>query len=116
MTLGIGQTGTLPPAQAAASRTRFVPTEPAEPVAPPKGADRVELSTPPTPPIPPELHKEIDAAYQRAIDLASQNRELHFSKDEETGRVIVQVRDLEGHVIRTIPNEDALHVAAGAAL
>ena len=36
------------------------------------------------------------------------NRELHFETDEETGRVIIQVRDLEGNVIRTIPPSDAL--------
>ena len=47
---------------------------------------------------------------------AADNRELHFSTDADTGRVIVQVRDLEGNVIRTIPPSHALHAMSGGAL
>ena len=53
---------------------------------------------------------------ERAAELPPQNRELHFGKDEATGRVIVQVRDLDGEVLRTIPPSSALDVMAGAAL
>ena len=59
---------------------------------------------------------EVAAARDRAAELAADNRELHFSTDEETGRVIVQVRDLEGNVIRTIPPSHALQVMSGGAL
>jgi flagellar protein FlaG len=50
-----------------------------------------------------------------AEELHSQQRELHF-EPTSSGRVIVQVRDLDGNVIRTIPPWHALNVMAGAAL
>lgn len=114
MTLGIDNLGavyqTLEPPPA---RARFVASTTVDPPTTVTGVDRVEFSESV---LPPELHAEIDAAAERAADLASQNRELHFSKDEDSGRIIVQVRDLEGHVIRTIPNSEALHVIAGGEL
>lgn len=77
----------------------------------PKG-DIATISLPPSPPA--EVLDEVAAARDRVAELAADNRELHFSTDKETGRVIVQVRDLEGNVIRTIPPSDALQVMAGA--
>ncbi len=71
------------------------------------------ISLPPSPP--PEVLDDVAAARDRAAELAANNRELHFSADEESGRVIVQVRDLEGNVIRTIPPSHALHVMSGGA-
>jgi FlaG protein len=76
--------------------------------------DSAQLSLPAYPPR--EVQDEVDRAAERAAELASRNRELHFSVDEETGRVVVQVRDLEGNVIRTIPPSEALDVMAGAGL
>ena len=72
------------------------------------------ISLPPSPP--PEVMDEVAAARDRAAELAANNRELHFSTDQETGRVIVQVRDLEGTVIRTIPPSHMLQVMSGGAL
>jgi flagellar protein FlaG len=48
-------------------------------------------------------------------ELRAQNRELHFAKDPASGRVRVEVRDLEGNVIRTIPPSQALDIMGGAA-
>jgi FlaG protein len=79
----------------------------------PKG-DVAVISLPPSPPA--ELLDEVAAARDRAAELAANNRELHFSTDAETGRVVVQVRDLQGNVIRTIPPSHALHVMSGGAL
>lgn len=79
----------------------------------PKG-DVAVISLPPSPP--PEVLDEVAAARDRAAELAANNRELHFSTDESTGRIIVQVRDLQGNVIRTIPPSHALHVMSGGAL
>jgi FlaG protein len=79
----------------------------------PKG-DVAVISLPPSPP--PEVLDEVARARDRAAELAADNRELHFSTDEKSGRVIVQVRDLEGNVIRTIPPSDALMVMAGGPL
>jgi uncharacterized FlaG/YvyC family protein len=73
-----------------------------------------DISVPPAPPE--HVQDEIAAARDRAAELARGNRELHFSKDEESGRVIVQVRDLDGNVIRTIPPSEALAVMSGQAI
>ena len=75
------------------------------------GADRVELSSTP----PAEALEAVDRALARTSQLAAQNRELHFSKNEETGRIVIQVRDLEGRVIRTVPNTEAFAILDGAA-
>jgi flagellar protein FlaG len=81
-------------------------------VAPVARVDTAELSIPHTPP--PEVLDLVADASDVVRELARNNRELHFRTDEETGRVIVQVRDLEGRVIRTIPPSEALDVMSGA--
>lgn len=62
---------------------------------------------------PPEVLAEVDAAFERAHQLAQENRELHFSTDAHTGRVVIEVRTLAGEVLRTIPPSEALDVMAG---
>jgi hypothetical protein len=111
--------GPLPPITpgVAPRRTAPVPTAdvsvtPAR-ASEPKG-DIAVISLPPSPP--PEVMDEIAAARDRAAELAANNRELHFGTAEETGRIIVQVRDLQGNVIRTIPPSHALQVMSGGAL
>jgi uncharacterized FlaG/YvyC family protein len=43
--------------------------------------------------------------------MAAQNRELHFERDPQSGRVVVQVRDLATReVVRTIPPSEALGI------
>ena len=54
--------------------------------------------------------------WHRASQLASQGRELHFSTDEDTGRVIIEVRTMDGEVLRTIPPSQALDVISGGEL
>lgn len=81
---------------------------------PARAADTAQLSLPAYPPQ--EVLDAIGTAADRVDDLAAQNRELHFRKDKDTGRVIVEVRDLDGHVIRVIPPSSALEIMAGAAL
>jgi hypothetical protein len=76
--------------------------------------DTVELSLPAFPP--PEVLDAVGAAADRAEELAAADRELHFRVDDDTGRVIVEVRDFEGNVIRTIPPSAALDVMAGASV
>lgn len=114
MTLGIGQLGLSQPIyQPLQGPERpSAPAAPVDPVAKGASLDRVELSSAP----PRDALAEVDRAFERVSELAAQNRELHFSRDEDSGRIIVQVRDMEGHVVRTIPSTEALDVLAGAEL
>lgn len=77
--------------------------------------EEVRLDTLPSSP-PAELHPEIDRAAARVDELRAKGRELHFSFDRDAGRVEIQVRDLNGKVIRTIPPSKALAVASGEEL
>ena len=114
----------LPPIQSGAPARRAAQTARADfsvalgraetPAAGARDVDAAELSIPATPPV--EVLDEIGAAADRAHQLWTENRELHFSKDSTTGRVVIEVRDRAGHTIRTIPPSEALNVLAGAAL
>jgi hypothetical protein len=81
---------------------------PAEPVA------AVTVDTLPASP-PAEVLEAMFDAQKVADTLHSQGRELHFETSGK-GRVVVQVRDLDGNVIRTIPPAGALDVASGKPL
>jgi flagellar protein FlaG len=65
---------------------------------------------------PSDALREVDLAAARADELWRDKRELHFAIDEESGRVTVQVRDLEGRVVRMIPPSEALDVLSGRPL
>ena len=92
-----------------AQRTRGVQAAAsAEPVA------AVTVDTLPASP-PEHLLEEMYDASKVADQLRAQQRELHFEAIG-TGRVVVQVRDLDGNVIRTIPPAAALDVASGKSL
>ena len=58
----------------------------------------------------------VDRAAERVDELHAANRELHFSRDKESGRVIIEVRDLEGNVLKTIPPSKAMDILSGADL
>jgi hypothetical protein len=62
---------------------------------------------------PPEVLDELDAAWERAVELAAQNLELHFARDEASGRPIVELRTLSGELVRTITAAQALQIIAG---
>ena len=63
---------------------------------------------------PPELKAEMAKAAKVAEDLHAQGRELRFERDERTGRIRVELRDLDGNVLRVIPGTQALDIARGA--
>jgi|SRR5919204_5539979 flagellar protein FlaG len=79
------------------------------------GVEEVRLDTIPSSP-PVELHDEIDRAAKRVDELRADGRELHFAYDKDAGRVQIQVRDLDGNVVRTIPPSKALSVISGQKL
>jgi hypothetical protein len=97
---------------------------PTPPVYPPSAAQRpvdgaqdegtIVGEVPPAPT--PEARAMVDKAAERVQDLIKQNRELHFSRDENTNRVVIEVRDLEGNVLKTIPPATALDIMSGAEL
>jgi len=65
---------------------------------------------------PPELKAEMATAAKVAADLHAQGRELRFERDDRTGKIRVELRDLEGNVLRVIPSSKALDIARGAPL
>jgi uncharacterized FlaG/YvyC family protein len=77
-----------------------------------KDVDAVQLDMIPSSP-PEELYDQIDAAASRVDELKAEGRELHFAFDDKTKRVQIEVRDLGGNVLRTIPPSKALSVAKG---
>jgi FlaG protein len=113
MTFEIGQLtlGAAAPAAPASS-----PHPAAAPPAPAERAPVIDVADviPASPP--PEVLAEVERASDRVSELASQNRELHFRRDEVTGRTIIEVRTLEGEVLRTIPPSKLLDVMSGGEL
>jgi hypothetical protein len=77
-------------------------------------SDDVDISVPATPPD--ELRSDIDRASARYDELRAQQRELHFANDPDSGRLVIEVRDLDGNVLRTVPPSKALDVIGGAPL
>ncbi len=65
---------------------------------------------------PPEVLAACDAAGRVARELHQQGRELRFVPGEGGEALRVEVRDLDGHVLRTIPPSELLDVASGAPL
>lgn len=76
-------------------------------------ADTVEISSgdiPPSPP--PEVLDAMDAAARVARELHAQGRELRFATGEDGLRI--ELRDLDGNLLRTIPPSDLLDIASGS--
>jgi hypothetical protein len=67
---------------------------------------------------PPEVLEAMDAAGRVARELHEQGRELRFVPSAEGAdeRVRIEVRDLDGNVLRTIPPSELLDVATGSPL
>ncbi len=62
---------------------------------------------------PDELLEEMGLAAEVYERLAARGRELRFRLDPPTGRVTVEVHDLEGRLLYTIPPSIALDIAGG---
>jgi uncharacterized FlaG/YvyC family protein len=84
-----------------------------------EGATRQHLegvvldTLPGRPPV--EVLDEMQRASERYDEMRSQQRELHFRHDDQTNRVVVEVRDLDGNVLRTVPPSKALDIISGEA-
>ena len=115
MSIHVPPAGPQDPAALAAvqSRPQTQAVEPTQRKAVPVPAAIVD-TLPSRPPI--EVLQEMEAASRRYDELRSQQRELHFRHDAAVNRVVVEVRDLDGNVLRTIPPSKALDVISGGAL
>jgi len=70
--------------------------------------DRVD-AIPASPPA--ELRHEILVAQRAVEEMRARGRELHFEMAK--GRVRIEMRDLEGNVLKEIPGRQALEIASG---
>jgi len=78
--------------------------------------DAADVSSSEIPSSPPaEVLDAVDAAGRAVRELHAQGRELHFvpASESDDGRMRIEVRDLDGNVLRTIPPSQALDVATG---
>ena len=110
MSMRIGHLRLVEPVQGPAPTSADSPSEVA--AGPAAAASPAQADVIPSSP-PPEVSDEVDLAALRAQQLHEADRELHFAKDPHSGRVVVQVRDLDGSVVRTIPPSEALDIMSG---
>ena len=82
-----------------------------------KGVEETGTIVGDVPPAPtPEARELVAVAAEVVAQMHKNNRELHFSRDEDSNRVVIEVRDLDGNVLKTIPPSEALNVMAGGEL
>jgi hypothetical protein len=62
---------------------------------------------------PPEVRAEVQAAARAADRLHELGRELRFSRDEASGQITIEVRDLDGNVLRRVPPSEVFDFASG---
>jgi hypothetical protein len=74
-------------------------------------ADRVELSDGIPAEPPPEVLEQVDVAAEVMRQLQASGRELRFQQDERSGKLVIEVRDASGQVLRRIPPNEALAIA-----
>jgi flagellar protein FlaG len=115
MTYSIGQLTSQPavPAPRAAGSPSPATGAPQAPGAATPAGDRTDV-LPARPPR--QVMDEVAAAARRVDELRAQGRELHFTTDEASRRVVIQVRSLDGTVLRTIPPSKAIAVMSGEEL
>ena len=64
---------------------------------------------------PPEsVWREVDDAAQVWEELKDQGCEVHFEIDEQSGRLNIEMRDLDGGVVGSLSPSEALALASGA--
>jgi hypothetical protein len=101
------------PSQATSAATPR--TGPAQPARAPEGTDAVILDM--IPPVPPaEVLQQIALAADSYDKLLQSGVHLHFETDPQTGKLSVQVQDVRGNVIGTVPAAKVLDLASGGTL
>jgi uncharacterized FlaG/YvyC family protein len=118
MTLQIGRFTPYEPLAAAqsASRVAYEPPLSQRPAQTKSGVEESGTIVGDVPPAPtPEARELVATAADVVRKMHESNRELHFSRDETTNRVVIEVRDLDGNVLKTIPPKKALDILSGDA-
>lgn len=99
--------------------SRLIPPTGPAPARAPQPAPAVDWERPsaaiPSSP-PPEVIDAMSAAARAYQELRQMGRELRFFRDEESGRLRIEVRDLDGNVLRTIPPSELLDIATRGGL
>ncbi len=78
-------------------------------------SDTVTVDTIPASP-PPEVQDAIGVANQAYHNLQATGNELRFKVNEATGKLSVEVHDVRGNLLFTVPASTALDVASGQPL
>lgn len=65
---------------------------------------------------PPSVLRDVDRASRVWERLHAEGRELHFEHSEQSGRLVIQIRALDGTVLRAVAPSEALSIASGSAL
>ena len=80
-----------------------------------RGRDTVTVDTIPASP-PPEVQDAIGVANQAYHNLQANGNEMRFKVNEATGKLSVEVHDVHGNLLFTVPASTALDVASGQPL
>ena len=111
MSFDIGSVGRTPAAAPAAKTQRptAVPSQSVE------STDTVTVDTIPASP-PDEVHDAIGVANQAYQNLKASGSEMRFKVNEATGKLSVEVHDVHGNLLFTVPTSTVLDVASGGSL
>jgi hypothetical protein len=80
-----------------------------------QASDSVTVDTIPSSP-PPEVHEAMGVAAQAYDKLQDQGRQMRFKVNEGTGKLVVEIHDLHGNLLFSVPASKALDVAGGGSL
>jgi hypothetical protein len=103
------------PAAGAAPTSHASRNAPAAPAKSDTVDSAVHVDTFPSSP-PPEVHDAIGVAAQSYDRLQQAGRAMSFKVNDATGKLTVEVHDLKGNLLFTVPASKALEVAAGGSL
>jgi putative hemolysin len=110
MSFDIGSVGRTPaPASTPTARSSAAGPAPAA------SGDTVTVDTIPASP-PEEVQDAMGVANQAYQNLQAQGTELRFKVNEATGKLSVEVHDVHGNLLFTVPASTALDVASGQPL
>ena len=111
MSFDIGSVGGTVPATPSQTARSSAPT----PAQATHATDTVTVDTIPATP-PPEVHDAMGIANQAYHDLKAGGSEMRFKINEATGKLSVEVHDVHGNVMFTVPASTVLDVASGQPL